>query len=453
MSRAREIHRLAMDKLHSAEQALERGESGVYISLLTQALEYETEAAFLLRDKINAEPTRSVLFRSAATLAVRCENYKQAERLIFTALAGDPPAGIRSELLNVLSQTDGLRPSDEKNTPLKSGVTRIMQRNDYITSLRERAIAIKVEPKDQKHLSVVRADYAIDVLHYIRSSYFSFTEADFNRTFAEEEFYVSKERILNRLKSDDLLIPDLQYASFGISLSVDAFTLDGIPTKIAKWRAESFERFKKNVIYLNYNSMSDISDAISIFDDDEIRSIYSPIVSLLKESNGYIIKVMDKGYAKAERVLTPIAKAVAQAIIPKKAPRQEDEVKLFQALGVMKEGESVLRKDNIINITEIEYMEFNNESDKIQHGKEYLILKEPYLVKIVYERGIFNINVPELNISVATSSHKDIVPMFNNEVVKLYKRLFSVDKHQLSIDDVALRDKLDDLVSMSAVDK
>jgi len=48
------------------------------------------------------EPTRSVLHRSAATLALECGALCDPERLIAVALSGDPPAEIAEELRDLL---------------------------------------------------------------------------------------------------------------------------------------------------------------------------------------------------------------------------------------------------------------------------------------------------------------------------------------------------------------
>jgi hypothetical protein len=50
------------------------------------------------------EPTRSVLHRSAPTLALECGALRDAERLIAVALSGDPPAEIAEELRDLLEQ-------------------------------------------------------------------------------------------------------------------------------------------------------------------------------------------------------------------------------------------------------------------------------------------------------------------------------------------------------------
>lgn len=53
-------------------------------------------------EQSQTEPTRSVLHRSVATLALDCGEYREAERLVAAALAGSPPEQIANELREVL---------------------------------------------------------------------------------------------------------------------------------------------------------------------------------------------------------------------------------------------------------------------------------------------------------------------------------------------------------------
>jgi hypothetical protein len=71
-----------------------------------QALEDERAAAMSVLGDAGAEPTRSILFRSAASLAVDCADLREAERLIGLALSGEPPAEIAGELRDLLEQVN-----------------------------------------------------------------------------------------------------------------------------------------------------------------------------------------------------------------------------------------------------------------------------------------------------------------------------------------------------------
>ncbi|MDX2243350.1 MAG: hypothetical protein NW224_21935 [Leptolyngbyaceae cyanobacterium bins.302] len=104
MSQIQTLHQQAMDLAEAAAVARLRGASEEAVQLMRQAFEQETQAAALIASILDAEPTRSVLHRSAASLAVECGEIRTAERLITTALSGNPPAEIAEELKDLFIQ-------------------------------------------------------------------------------------------------------------------------------------------------------------------------------------------------------------------------------------------------------------------------------------------------------------------------------------------------------------
>jgi hypothetical protein len=98
------LHQQAMDCAENAALAKLRGDLTVSQTYLTQALQSETQAAALLANQWTAEPSRSVLHRSAASLALQCGQLEAAEQLIVTALMGNPPPEIAEELRDLFVQ-------------------------------------------------------------------------------------------------------------------------------------------------------------------------------------------------------------------------------------------------------------------------------------------------------------------------------------------------------------
>jgi len=92
------LHDKAMEIAQAAFVARMQGELENVKPLSCQAYEYECEAAMLLLNDYEIEPTRSVLFKSAACLALDFENYREAERMIALGLLGNPPQEILEEL-------------------------------------------------------------------------------------------------------------------------------------------------------------------------------------------------------------------------------------------------------------------------------------------------------------------------------------------------------------------
>jgi hypothetical protein len=104
MSQIQTFHQQAMDLAEAAAVARLRGALKQATQLTRQAFEQETQAANLIAGVLDAEPTRSVLHRSAASLAIECGELRAAERLIATALSGNPPPEIAEELKDLFIQ-------------------------------------------------------------------------------------------------------------------------------------------------------------------------------------------------------------------------------------------------------------------------------------------------------------------------------------------------------------
>ena len=92
-----------MDQTDRALASQRRGDSDAK-SLFIAAFELERQAALMVAPQMDAEPTRSILHRSAASLALDCGLIREAEILICEALRGNPPEGIAGELRDLLEQ-------------------------------------------------------------------------------------------------------------------------------------------------------------------------------------------------------------------------------------------------------------------------------------------------------------------------------------------------------------
>lgn len=96
------LHQEAMALVDQAVLARQRGDAAQVAAFARAAFEKERAAANLVASQFELEPTRSVLHRSAAVLALECHEVREAERLIAQALAGDPPEDIANELRDLL---------------------------------------------------------------------------------------------------------------------------------------------------------------------------------------------------------------------------------------------------------------------------------------------------------------------------------------------------------------
>ncbi len=95
-----------MRLVDEAKAARRQGNGQLARERLRQALDRERQAADRVAADVSLEPTRSVLQRSAAALALECGQLREAERLVAAALSGNPPEEIAEKLRDLLEQVD-----------------------------------------------------------------------------------------------------------------------------------------------------------------------------------------------------------------------------------------------------------------------------------------------------------------------------------------------------------
>jgi hypothetical protein len=95
-----EARRTASNQMQEAIVAQAKGNEAESLRLFELAFEAERQAAFHLMTDFEKEPFRSVLFRSAAWLALHCKEYSEAKKMVYFGLAGNAPEAIVEELID-----------------------------------------------------------------------------------------------------------------------------------------------------------------------------------------------------------------------------------------------------------------------------------------------------------------------------------------------------------------
>ncbi|HEY3363918.1 MAG TPA: hypothetical protein VGK74_02545 [Symbiobacteriaceae bacterium] len=98
LSEFQTLHSEAMDLAELAMLERSEGNHPRARTLNAEAFAKERQAAELIQDRTDLEPTRSVLLRSAASLALECGEAATARQLIERGLSGNPPMEIADEL-------------------------------------------------------------------------------------------------------------------------------------------------------------------------------------------------------------------------------------------------------------------------------------------------------------------------------------------------------------------
>lgn len=115
----KDLHRKAM-KYNDLAIIAKRENPSKVSEYALKAFEFEKQAFILYSSESNAEPTRTVLLRSAANLAMLAAKPREAEKLVAIGLAGEPPVDLAEELRAVLQQANFFRHLESKGVELDS---------------------------------------------------------------------------------------------------------------------------------------------------------------------------------------------------------------------------------------------------------------------------------------------------------------------------------------------
>jgi len=120
MSTVDELHPKAIDLAEQAFSLQKKGDNINAKKLFLEALKFEQQAALLLSPTQESEPSRSILFRSAASLAFKGGDYESADWLIANGLSGYPPSEIKEELKNLYDDVNFMRHLSAKGIELSN---------------------------------------------------------------------------------------------------------------------------------------------------------------------------------------------------------------------------------------------------------------------------------------------------------------------------------------------
>ena len=108
MNSINQLHEEAMNMAENAFLVQQKGDKMAFVQLSKKAFLLEKEAALLLQNKLDAEPNRSVLFKSAAFLAFDAQEYQECRDMITYTLLGKPDNIIKAEMNQLFDEVSVL---------------------------------------------------------------------------------------------------------------------------------------------------------------------------------------------------------------------------------------------------------------------------------------------------------------------------------------------------------
>lgn len=414
MSSVRDLHKRAMALVNESMLIDDYVPKNV---LLKKALELEIEAAMELFDKFEAEPTRSVLFRSAATIAFNIGELETAERMIFSGLCSKKvPAEIKEELLTVKEKLEEMN-----NLQIKSA-----QEFNYMQILRKNAINLRLKPANPKYSHAVFIDDILSVLRVLKGSFSNYLAVSFRKNFSNEEYGDTNKMIHSLNREFPLLYVNAKFRSFGASLSTDATiqTNNNYPNEINIWKKELFNKFKEDVVFCDFNSAKEIDSISQKFTEDERHIIYKGLIDIYS-SKKFNVSFTDETFEDTIKDVHPILKKNKEIILPKLSPKQEAENKKLVRTFAMSSSEKGFKKTDIIFSEELSFAEIKRSINSLSFEKSTIDFNQTLDITIVYENNCFSIDYSDFGVSVVANEFEDCLNLFSQKTFEQYLKVIN----------------------------
>lgn len=440
MSQIKDIHRKAIDLAKKAMEARDFGDKKAYYTFSKEAFALEKQAAYMLFANLESEPTRSVLFRSAATLAYNCGLLEEAEKLIYCALSGSPHFEIKEELNFLLRQIE----------TAKADVISEVEAEEfsYLGILRAKAIYLKIEPKIKKYSKAILVDNIIDFLKNVKVSFLNYSRVNFVREFAHNDFKDYDDILNNLLRESSPLCVDLKWSSFGVSIVSDTVIMsEQYSDKINKWKTDLFEGYKKEVLLSDYSSEQFIGSISNKYSKEERQQIFSNMVDAFKESSPYRVSLTDNSFKTILKKYSPVSRPVKEILVPKIAKEEKEETKkLFRTFGLApSDSQGIIKKKDIIESQQVDYAELSHKTNQFILGDKILELKEQYETKMIYEKGDFIINDTQFNIYTSSDDYGNTIQSYHKSIIEQYSKIVLATS-ELTPDEETIKERFDNIV-------
>lgn len=171
----RSTHRQANLLAQEAWLAKEKGQFERALELYHKAYALEKGVALEYIELIDAEPTRSIIFKSAALLAKECELLREAEKWLSYALSGNPPEEIANELRAIFKEINkkhrkpnGVLKSEKNQLRVVEGILGMVDSTKHRIGVDASEGRIKIQvPQEANHMVMKFIDNPVKVTYQV----------------------------------------------------------------------------------------------------------------------------------------------------------------------------------------------------------------------------------------------------------------------------------------------
>lgn len=329
--------------------------------------------------------------------------------------------------------------------------------DQFIDKLREDSIYIKLQ-SDKKFGGAIDINSLIKALNSLNQSYKKFLEIELSKSPDVRNITkTGKKELHDFIDESELLIVDLDFASFGAAISPNTATTQNysnIKNSISL-KKEAFNTYKNDVLGFNYNDNQFIKRITDKYTPEERNEIYKPIVDNLIYSKKFrLYHGTDK--KKLKIVPSTLKHGIVEKLIYKPSSKKvlstNDENMYIMYVTSGYENDLFGKKpkfSKVLATTKLDKAVYPYQLNEIRVNNLVLQFKNRLSAEVSFEDEMFFITYPDLNIEVWGDSREEAEEAFNFALQSIVRNIYYEKDENLTERATQLKEHLNELFKPS----
>lgn len=326
---------------------------------------------------------------------------------------------------------------------------------EFIDQLRDNAIYIKLK-SGKKFGGAVDINSLIKALNSLNQSYKSFLEIGILKSPGLKiTTKKSKKELQDFVSESELLIVDLDFASFGAAISPNTITgsvFSSIPDNL-KVKRKAFKSYREEVLEVDYANKAQISAILSRYNVEERNEIYKPVITnLIGSPNFQFYFGLDK--SKLKKISKGIPKELVETLVPKVSkPLVTPEEEMYVMYVTSSDEVDLFGKkpkfSKVLATSKLDKPVYPYQINEIKVDNTLLSFKDKLSAEVSFEDNMYFVNYPDLNIEVWGDDRQEAETAFNFALKSVIRNFYFEENAKLTKKALQLKNHIERLIKSS----
>ncbi len=300
----------------------------------------------------------------------------------------------------------------------------------YINILRDNSVYIKLEANNSIG-GAIDINSLTQALNSLNQSYKKFLEIELSKN-PDVKTQNNKKEFGQFIIDSELLIVDLDFASFGAAISPNTLTAKSYHTikNSLEVKKQSFNSYKEDVLQFNYSDEKFVERITNKYTLEERNDIYKPIIDNLVNSSKFKF-YHGANKQQLEKVPSQLKGNIIEKLIStvpsKKIELKKEEVMYVMYVTSSDEVDLFGKKpkfSKVLATTKLDKPIYPYQLNELKYDSSIFKFKNTLSAIVDFEDDMFFITYPDLNIEVWGDDRNEAEEAFNFALQSFVKNIF-----------------------------